>query len=122
MVKALHRAGEVNLDVVFNHTAAGDEREPTICFKSLQNDADYILEPDRTHYANDRGRGSTLTGIHTVVRRMIVDSLRYWVEVMHIRSSRFSQSRSTAFSSRISVLDNCPMGAPTRRPGKVMMR
>ena len=81
MVKALHRAGiEVILDVVFNHTAEGDQRGPTLCFRGLDNPTYYILEKDRSRYANYTGCGNTLNANHPIVRRMIVDSLRYWVE------------------------------------------
>jgi glycogen operon protein len=90
MVKALHRAGiEVILDVVFNHTAEGDHTGPTLSFRGLDNTTYYILEPDRSRYANFSGTGNTLNGNHPVVRRMIVDSLRYWVEVMHVDGFRF---------------------------------
>jgi isoamylase len=90
LVKALHRAGiEVILDVVFNHTAEGDERGPTLCFRGLQNDAYYILDQDRSRYANYTGTGNTLNANHPVVRRLIVDSLRYWVEEMHVDGFRF---------------------------------
>jgi isoamylase len=90
MVKALHRAGiEVILDVVFNHTAEGDHRGPTLSFRGLENSAYYILEPDRSRYANYSGTGNTLNTNHPVVRRMIVDSLRYWVEAMHVDGFRF---------------------------------
>ena len=90
MVKALHRAGiEVILDVVFNHTAEGDHRGPTLSFKGLDNATYYILEENRSRYANSSGTGNTLNGNHAVVRRMIVDSLRYWVEDMHVDGFRF---------------------------------
>jgi glycogen operon protein len=90
MVKALHRAGiEVILDVVFNHTAEGDQRGPTLCFRGLDNTAYYILEHDRWRYANYTGTGNTLNANHPIVRRMIVDSLRYWVEEMHVDGFRF---------------------------------
>jgi isoamylase len=90
MVRALHRAGiEVILDVVFNHTAEGDHRGPTLSFRGLENNAYYILEPDRSRYANYSGTGNTLNTNHPVVRRMILDSLRYWVEAMHVDGFRF---------------------------------
>jgi glycogen operon protein len=90
MVKALHRAGiEVILDVVFNHTAEGNHLGPTISFRGLENSIYYILEPDRSRYANYSGTGNTLNGNHPIVRRMIVDSLRYWVEEMHVDGFRF---------------------------------
>ena len=90
MVKALHRAGiEVILDVVFNHTAEGDHRGPTLSFRGLDNPAYYILEQDRARYANYSGTGNTLNANHSIVRRLIVDSLRYWVEEMHVDGFRF---------------------------------
>ena len=90
MVKALHRAGiEVVLDVVFNHTAEGDQHGPTFSFRGLDNHAYYILEQDRSRYANFTGTGNTLNANHPVVRRMIVDSLRYWVQEMHVDGFRF---------------------------------
>ncbi|HEX8751559.1 MAG TPA: glycogen debranching protein GlgX [Nitrospira sp.] len=90
MVKALHRAGiEIILDVVFNHTAEGDHRGPTLSFRGLDNEAYYILEPDRSRYANYTGTGNTLNANHPVVRRLIVDSLRYWVQEMHVDGFRF---------------------------------
>jgi isoamylase len=90
MVKALHRAGiEVILDVVFNHTAEGDHRGPTLSFRGLDNRTYYILEQDRSRYANYSGTGNTLNGNQPIVRRMILDSLRYWVEQMHVDGFRF---------------------------------
>jgi isoamylase len=90
MVKALHRAGiEVILDVVFNHTAEGGQDGPTLSFRGLENSAYYILEHDRSIYANYSGTGNTVNANHPVVRRMIVDSLHYWVEQMHIDGFRF---------------------------------
>src|SRR5208282_779142 len=90
MVKALHRSGiEVILDVVFNHTAEGDHRGPTLCFRGVDNSTYYMLEQDRSCYANYSGTGNTLNANHPVVRRMIVDSLRYWVEEMHVDGFRF---------------------------------
>ena len=90
MVKALHRAGlEVILDVVYNHTAEGDHRGPTLSLRGLDNPTYYILEADRSRYANYSGTGNTLNANHSIVRRMILDSLRYWVEVMHVDGFRF---------------------------------
>ena len=108
MVKALHRAGiEVILDVVYNHTAEGDARGPTLSFRGLQNDAYYILEPDRSRYANYTGTGNTLNANHPVVRRLIVDSLRYWVEVMHVDGFRFDLA---------SILSRDASGQPLANP------
>jgi isoamylase len=90
MVKALHRAGiEVILDVVYNHTAEGDHTGPTHCFKGLDNGVYYILDKDKAHYADYSGTGNTLNANGSVVRRLILDSLRYWVEEMHVDGFRF---------------------------------
>jgi len=90
MVKALHRAGiEVILDVVFNHTAEGGHDGPTLSFRGIDNVTYYILEHDRSRYADYTGTGNTLNANQPIVRRMIVDSLRYWVETMHVDGFRF---------------------------------
>jgi glycogen operon protein len=90
MVKALHRAGiEVILDVVFNHTAEGNDRGPTLCFKGIDNTTYYMLEDDKSRFANYTGTGNTLNANHPVVRRMILDSLKYWVAEMHVDGFRF---------------------------------
>jgi len=108
MVKALHRAGiEVILDVVFNHTAEGDEAGPTLCFRGLENRAYYILESDRSRYANYTGCGNSLNGNHSIVRRMIMDCLRHWVGAMHVDGFRFDLA---------SVLARDEWGQPLRSP------
>ena len=90
MVKALHRAGiEVILDVVFNHTAEGNQDGPTLSLRGLENSTYYILDEDRSRYANYSGTGNTLNGNHPIVRRMILDSLHYWVQQMHVDGFRF---------------------------------
>jgi len=90
MVKALHRTGiEVILDVVFNHTAEGDHTGPTLSFRGIDDRTYYILKDSGARYADYTGCGNTLNGNHPVVRRMIVDSLRYWVEEMHVDGFRF---------------------------------
>jgi glycogen operon protein len=90
MVKALHRAGiEVILDVVFNHTAENAHDGPTFSFRGLDNTTYYILEQDRSRYANYSGTGNTLNANHPIVRRMVLDSLRYWVAEMHVDGFRF---------------------------------
>ena len=110
MVKALHRADiEVILDVVFNHTAEGDHRGPTLCFRGFDNGACYILERDRSRYANYSGTGNTLNANHPVVRRMIVDSLRYWVEVMHIDGFRFDLASILARDESGQAIPNPPV-------------
>ena len=90
MVKALHRAGiEVILDVVYNHTAESHENGPTISFRGLSNETYYILAADRSRYANFTGCGNTLNANEPIVRRLILDSLRYWVSEMHVDGFRF---------------------------------
>ena len=108
MVKALHRAGiEVILDVVYNHTAEGNHEGPTVCFRGLENIAYYILEPDRSKYCNYTGTGNTLNANHPVVRRLIVDSLRYWVAEMHVDGFRFDLA---------SILSRDECGSPLANP------
>jgi isoamylase len=90
MVKAFHRAGlEVILDVVFNHTAEGGIDGPTFGFRGFENGVYYLLDRDRSRYADYTGTGNTLNASHTVVRRMIRDSLCHWVECMHVDGFRF---------------------------------
>jgi glycogen operon protein len=90
MVKALHRAGiEVILDVVFNHTAEGDHTGPMLWLRGIDNPSYYILKPDASRYADFTGTGNTLNAANPIVRRMILDSLRSWVEQMHVDGFRF---------------------------------
>jgi glycogen operon protein len=110
MVKALHRAGiEVILDVVFNHTAEGNDTGPTVCFRGIDNRTYYVLEEDRSRYANYSGTGNTLNSNHPVVRRLIVDSLRYWVEEMHVDGFRFDLASILARDSSGEVMSNPPV-------------
>ena len=110
MVKALHRAGiEVILDVVFNHTAEGERDGPTLCFRGLDNPTYYLLCEDRSRYANFTGTGNTLNANHPVVRRMIVDSLRYWVSEMHVDGFRFDLASILARDSSGAVMPNPPV-------------
>ncbi|MDO4570000.1 MAG: glycogen debranching protein GlgX, partial [Planctomycetia bacterium] len=90
MVSQLHQAGiEVILDVVFNHTAEGNERGPTLSFKGFENSVYYMLENDLRYYRNYSGCGNTINGNHPIVREMIFNSLRYWVHNYHIDGFRF---------------------------------
>ena len=109
MVKAFHRAGiEVILDVVYNHTTEGDQFGPTLCFKGLENETYYTLDPqDKSRYANYSGTGNTLNANHPVVRRMILDSLRYWVSEMHVDGFRFDLA---------SILSRDEQGQPLANP------
>jgi isoamylase len=110
MVKALHRAGlEVILDVVFNHTAEGDHRGPTLSFRGLDNATYYMLEEDRARYADYSGTGNTLNANHPIVRRLIVDSLRYWVETMHVDGFRFDLASILSRGPSGEVIPNPPV-------------
>jgi len=110
MVKALHRAGiEVILDVVFNHTSEGGHDGPTQCFRGLDNPTYYLLCADRIQYANFTGTGNTLNANHPTVRRMIMDSLRYWVSEMHVDGFRFDLASILARDSSGAVMPNPPV-------------
>ncbi|MFO8098359.1 MAG: glycogen debranching protein GlgX [Salinibacter sp.] len=90
MVKAFHEAGiEIILDVVFNHTAEGNERGPTISWRGLDNQLYYLLEDDARFYKDYTGTGNTVKADHPVVRDLILDALRYWVVEMHVDGFRF---------------------------------
>jgi len=91
MVKALHRAGiEVILDVVYNHTAEGNENGPTLCFRGLDNAVYYRLDPDdASHYYDTTGTGNSLNAGDPRTLRLIMDSLRYWLTEMHVDGFRF---------------------------------
>jgi glycogen operon protein len=91
MVARFHDAGlEVILDVVYNHTAEGNERGPTLSFKGIDNASYYRLLPDRPRfYINDTGTGNTLNLSHMRVIQMVTDSLRYWVTETHVDGFRF---------------------------------
>ncbi len=90
MVRRFHMAGiEVILDVVYNHTAEGDELGPTLSFRGIDNRSYYRLLDGGRHYINDTGTGNTVNAGHPMVLRMIMDSLRYWVQVMHVDGFRF---------------------------------
>jgi isoamylase len=110
MVKALHRAGiEVILDVVFNHTAEGDQHGPTLSFRGLENSTYYILEKDRSRYANYSGAGNTLNASNAIVRRLIQDSLRHWVTQMHVDGFRFDLASILARDESGHTLPNPPV-------------
>lgn len=108
MVKALHKAGiEVILDVVFNHTSEGDHTGPTFCFRGLDNPTYYILQDDRSRYADYSGCGNSFNANNPIVRRLIVDSIRYWVQEMHVDGFRFDLA---------SILSRDPSGNPMPNP------
>lgn len=90
MVARFHSAGiEVILDVVYNHTAEGNQMGPTLSFRGLDNASYYRLMDDKRYYANDSGCGNVLNLDHPFTLRLVMDSLRYWVEVMHVDGFRF---------------------------------
>ncbi len=89
-IRSLHRAGiEVILDVVYNHSGEGDEWGPTLSFRGLDNQGYYRLAGGGRHYANDAGTGNTFDLTQPAVLRLVMDSLRYWVEEVHVDGFRF---------------------------------
>ncbi len=98
MVKKLHSEGiEVILDVVYNHTAEGNQLGPTLCFRGIDNAAYYRLDPDDPRYYQDfTGCGNTLNMRHPRVLQLIMDSLRYWVQEMHVDGFRFDLASALA--------------------------
>ena len=110
MVRALHQAGiEVIMDVVFNHTAEGNQDGPTFSMRGFENRAYYILEEDNSKYANFTGCGNTLNGNQSIVRRMIMDCLRYWVMEMHVDGFRFDLASSLARDEKGQPLSSPPI-------------
>jgi len=109
MVKALHRAGiELILDVVFNHTAEGGVDGPTLSLRGIDNPTYYLLEGGARD-ANYSGCGNSLNANEPVVRRMIVDSLRYWVSEMHVDGFRFDLASILSRDAAGQVLPNPPV-------------
>jgi len=100
MVKALHKAGiEVILDVVYNHTAEGNERGPTLSFRGIDNRAYYrVVQGKERHYMDFTGCGNTLNMVHPHSLQLLMDSLRYWVTEMHVDGFRFDLASALARS------------------------
>ena len=98
MVRALHSAGiEVILDVVYNHTAEGNQNGPTLSFRGIDNASYYWLKPEAPRFYDDfTGCGSTVNITHPRVLQMVMDSLRYWVEVCHVDGFRFDLATTLA--------------------------
>ncbi|MDH6629709.1 isoamylase [Streptomyces sp. LBL] len=98
MVKALHAAGlEVILDVVYNHTAEGNEKGPTLSFRGIDNASYYrLVDGDWGHYYDTTGTGNSLLMRHPYVLQLIMDSLRYWVTEMHVDGFRFDLAATLA--------------------------
>jgi isoamylase len=114
MVARLHDAGlEVILDVVYNHTAEGNERGPTLSFRGIDNASYYRLLPDKPrYYINDTGTGNTVNLSHPRVLQMVTDSLRYWATEMHVDGCRFDLAtilgrEPSGFDEGGGFLDSC---------------
>jgi isoamylase len=109
LIKELHTHGiEVLLDVVFNHTAEGDHRGPTISFRGIDNKTYYMLTPDGYYY-NFSGTGNTINCNHPVVRNMVLDCLRYWASEYHIDGFRFDLAAILGRAQDGSPLSNPPL-------------
>lgn len=107
LIKDLHKHGlEVILDVVFNHTAEGNENGPTISFRGIDNKTYYMLTPEGYYY-NFSGCGNTLNCNNPIVRNIVLDCLRYWAAEYHIDGFRFDLA---------SILGRDPWGAPLANP------
>ncbi len=110
MVLAFHQAGiEVILDVVFNHTAEGNERGPTLCFRGIDNQIFYVLAEDVRHYKDYTGCGNTFNANHPVVRDFILAALRYWVVEMHVDGFRFDLAAVLGRDETGNLLANAPL-------------
>ncbi|HZK19778.1 MAG TPA: glycogen debranching protein GlgX [Treponemataceae bacterium] len=111
MVRELHKNNlEVILDIVFNHTAEGNEKGVTINLRGLENSVYYILEDhDKGKYKNYSGCGNTLNCNHPVVRTLIIDSLRYWVTEMHVDGFRFDLGSILGRDRNGNLMENPPM-------------
>ena len=116
MVQAFHKAGiEVILDVVFNHTAEGNELGPTLCFRGIDNSIFYMLADDKRYYKNYTGTGNTINANHPVVRDHILAALRYWVVEMHVDGFRFDLASVLGRDGSGNLLANAPLLETDRR-------
>jgi glycogen operon protein len=110
MVRAFHKAGiELILDVVFNHTAEGDELGPTLCFRGMDNANFYMLAGDKRYYKNYAGTGNTINANHPVVRDHILAALRYWMVEMHVDGFRFDLASVLGRDGAGKLLANAPL-------------
>jgi len=110
MVHAFHQANiEVILDVVFNHTAEGDEMGPTLCFRGIDNAIFYTLAGDRRYYKDYTGTGNTINANHPVVRDHILASLRYWMVEMHVDGFRFDLASVLGRDESGKLIANAPL-------------
>ncbi|MDR0456425.1 MAG: glycogen debranching protein GlgX [Treponema sp.] len=109
MVRELHKAGiEVILDIVFNHTAEGNEMGPTFSFRGLDNSVYYMLDENRRYYKNYSGCGNTMNCNNPVVRSFIIDCLRYWVMEMHVDGFRFDLGSILGRNQHGRLMENPP--------------
>ena len=110
MVRSLHDAGiEVILDVVFNHTAEGNELGPTLSFRGIDNAIFYTLSGDKRYYEDFTGTGNTINANHPVVRDHILHALRYWMVEMHVDGFRFDLASVLGRDRTGSLLANAPL-------------
>jgi isoamylase len=110
MVRELHKAGiELILDIVFNHSAEGDQTGPTLNFRGLDNRIYYLLESDERYYKNFSGTGNTLNCNHPVVRDYILDCLRHWVVEMHVDGFRFDLAAIMERDEDGNIMANPPL-------------
>ena len=110
MVRSLHHAGiEVILDVVFNHTAEGNELGPTLCYRGIDNAIFYMLASDQRYYKNYAGTGNTINANHPVVRDLILGALRYWVLEMHVDGFRFDLASILGRDENGKLQNNAPL-------------
>jgi len=110
MVRELHKADiEVILDIVFNHTAEGNELGPTLCYRGLDNRIYYILDENRRFYKNFSGCGNTFNCNHPIVRNLIIDCLHYWVVEMHVDGFRFDLGSILGRDQNGNLMENPPI-------------
>jgi len=110
MVRALHKAGiEVILDVVFNHTAEGNELGPTLCFRGMDNAIFYTLAEDKRYYKDFTGTGNTINANQPMIRNQIIAALRYWMAEMHVDGFRFDLASVLGRDTTGKLLADAPL-------------
>ncbi|SHH68945.1 glycogen debranching protein [Desulfofustis glycolicus] len=110
LVRALHQAGiEVFVDMVFNHSGESDRHGITSSFRGIDNEIYYLLDPETGNYLNYSGCGNSISCNHPVVRRLIIDALRYWILEMHIDGFRFDLAALFSRGTDGAVLTDPPL-------------